>query len=128
MRVLAVCFLSLIVICALSEAVKFCYSGTDEKYREKECGLGVDDPMILFWCQKYHCKDIDGGKASALNDSLVIRSCVPEEERCAAQEQYCQQLGGVGECFTCNEDGCNSAQNYFSYFVLSMIILINQFM
>ncbi|CAI4223967.1 unnamed protein product [Auanema sp. JU1783] len=102
MRVLAVCFLSLIVICALSEAVKFCYSGTDEKYREKECGLGVDDPMILFWCQKYHCKDIDGGNL------FTVRGCIyPGQDRCDAARKRCDHLNGTLDCPTCDTDLCN---------------------
>ncbi|UMM38248.1 hypothetical protein L5515_009746 [Caenorhabditis briggsae] len=100
MRIFLTLALVMVVLVAVTESAKRCYSGSKDRYESRQCDTGTAGNFV---CQKFTC---EGGK---LDSNFTVRACAPEGSRCESSSTVCADQDGVGYCSICEDDNCNSA-------------------
>ncbi|VDM84397.1 unnamed protein product [Strongylus vulgaris] len=58
--------------------------------------------------------------------NFTVRACGDWGSRCEASATVCAEQGGVGQCFTCEDDLCNAASKVTSlaiFFIVASLLL-----
>ncbi|KAF7640459.1 hypothetical protein Mgra_00000280 [Meloidogyne graminicola] len=91
-------------------SAKYCYSGQNSRYTQKQCSSGslvynnsiYNNSNIEYVCHKYSC---EGGRC--MFTPFVLRTCAPKVSSCFAGSRICLFSKGKGKCDVCKDDFCN---------------------
>ncbi|CAP21203.1 Protein CBG24638 [Caenorhabditis briggsae] len=97
MRIFLTLALVMVVLVAVTESAKRCYSGSKDRYESRQCDTGTAGNFV---CQKFTC---EGGKSP-----FVLRTCANKRTGCLAGPAICKFSKGTGSCSRCEGDNCNS--------------------